>query len=310
MQLLCRSTIMANFVGRLIFQLILSFSLIFPVFAQEGINSRTISPIGRIWDVREARFIPTSQLLWTASKMRFILLGETHGRKAHQEREAFFLAALTEMNVYPDVFLEMVSSDQTPLVEQYRQQEPEYARGVAGVLNWAESNWPDWSYYEPVFNVAFMAKMAIFGADIPDQEQQKISSLTENIKPYEPEVLESWRSSMKKAHCNLIDDERLSSITQLQILRDQAMANAMNSDRRADIPALLIAGSAHTRRDRGIPRYLDADAVISIALLEISQDQPMEEVFPKPIFKDAIVYDYIWFTPKIEKTSLCDRLKK
>lgn len=72
--------------------------------------------------------------------------------------------------------------------------------------------------------------------------------------------------------------------------------------------AVLIAGSAHTRKDRGIPRYLEADQVISIALIEAPVVSTLEDVIPTSIEEGTTPYDYVWFTPKIEKKTLCDRL--
>lgn len=73
-------------------------------------------------------------------------------------------------------------------------------------------------------------------------------------------------------------------------------------------PALLIAGSAHTRKDRGIPRYLEVEKTISLALIEAGKEQDISDLVPASIDENTNTYDYIWFTPKIKKKTLCDRL--
>lgn len=218
------------------------------------------------------------------------------------------MAALAEKGVYPDLYLEMLTQDQTPSVEQYLKLEPEYAGRLAIPLNWAESNWPSWDFYQPVFNIAMIAKLPIKGADLPNQEKKRINKLEDYVEAYELPIIESWRSSMKKAHCDLIKEDRLSKITQLQILRDKAMANTMQDNTDNESIALLIAGSAHTRKDRGIPRYLEADKVLSIALIEATEVSALGDALPVSIEEGTKPYDYVWFTPKIEKKTLCDRL--
>ena len=263
---------------------------------------------GKIWDAANKKFISTSQLIGALSKKQYILIGERHGRKAHQDREAFIIAALAQKGIYPDLYLEMLTQDQSLAVANYLKQEPEYAGRLAIPVKWAESNWPSWQFYQPVFNMAMMAKLPIRGADIPNAEKARINKLDDYIEAYELQVVESWRASMKKAHCDLIKEDRLSKITQLQILRDKAMANAMKVGTDNNTPALLIAGSAHTRNDRGIPRYLDAEKTISLALIEAGEGNDLDDLVPISIEANTLTYDYIWFTPKIEKKTLCDRL--
>ena len=274
-----------------------------PTCAEEG-------PLaGKIWDLRQAKFISTSELIEELLTSDYLLIGERHGRIAHQNREAFLLAALAEKGVYPDLYLEMLPRDQTKTVEYYRGQEPEYAGRLAISLNWAASNWPSWSYYQPVFDIALMAKLKIGGADLKEDEKRRINKLDRDIESYDPDVKSSWRESMRKAHCELIKDDRLARVTQLQILRDQGMANALRSESDVDTMKLLIAGSAHTRLDRGVPRYLNpGEKTVSLALMEAAETDGLDQVAPKSIDPNSPVYDFIWFTPKVEEQSVCDRL--
>lgn len=260
---------------------------------------------GKIYRVSDGEFITSRDLIKALSSTDVMLIGERHGRKQHQSREAFILKALADKKIYPSVVLEMVPEDKSLQIAEFRQTSPEDATLLAGSLKWHETSWPAWSFYRPVFQAAFTAKLPILGGDVADSTQPA----SPTIKVLEG-VKASWSGSLKRAHCNLIKQDRLGKLTQLQIARDQNMAkrlklaNTMNGS-----PALLIAGSAHTRLDRGVPLYLHNKQIVSVALMEVRKDKKPEEHLPEPVSTGAQVYDYVWFTAGTGKQSVCDRLK-
>ncbi len=290
---------------------VLFSTVILAVMPMQSAHGQKTNLAGQIWDANNKKFLSVGEMLDRLSTNKYILIGERHGRKAHQQREAFILAALAERKIYPKLFLEMIPRNKNALITAYRDKQPEYAGRLATLLDWANSNWPAWSFYQPVFNIALMAKLDIAGADLSDIEKSNINTLKKDMEIYDPVIRASWRKSMKKAHCNLIKEAQLEKVTQLQILRDKAMASTLKSAGNISekSPALIIAGSSHTRNDRGIARYLDQKTSISIALIEADADQTMEKILPQPIDNSAVVYDLIWFTPKIRKETFCERFR-
>lgn len=275
---------------------------ILPAFAEA---SETLT--NKIWDVSTSQFVSFQNMLQSLSTKPYILLGERHGRKAHQNREAFFIGALAEAGRYPTVAFEMLDHTQTVIVEQYRQNAPEYALGLAQPLKWADSNWPSWSFYQPVFDTAFMTKARIVGADLTDQEQ-------ENVQPNNPENTSSeslsyYKQHMAKAHCNLIEEPRAIHLAHLQIARDQNMAKTLVDQKDPDHGIILIVGSAHIRHTTGIPIYLPPNETTVVALIE-TQNKTSEFLKKDQsiVTGDIKDFDFIWFTPKINKPSLCDRI--
>lgn len=217
--------------------------------------------IDRVWDPGSRVFLSIRELIDRLVDAPVILLGERHGYAAHQDREAFLIQALADRGRYPALALEMLEPRQEVIVRAYRRRNPEYARRLGIALDWASTGWPDWSFYEPVFDAAFAAKLPILGADLPLARQRVIEAEGTPDRPEDPWILDSWKDAMFKAHCGLIDNTRTRHLALKQWKRDQAMASAIQGHARG---AILIAGQEHVRADRGVPRYVSED-VVSIA---------------------------------------------
>jgi len=282
----------------------LSLTFSMPLMADEN------KPLaGQIWDVSQGSFVQFSDMLETVSDKTYIILGERHGRKAHQGREAFLIGALAEAGRYPTIAFEMLNHTQDIIVERYRKKSPEYALGLAVPLKWSDSNWPAWSFYQPVFDVAFTTKAKIVGGDLTVMEQDEaiISKTSDANAP--SASLSYYQDQMTAAHCGLIDEERATELAYLQMARDQQMANALRESSDPVQGGLLVVGSAHIRKGSGIPNYLPSDETATIIMIETAGSTAEFATEDQDIVSGSLTdFDYIWFTPKIEKTSLCDRI--
>jgi uncharacterized iron-regulated protein len=274
-----------------------------PALAQE---ERPLA--GLIWGASESRVVTFQEMLARIQDTPYILVGERHGRHAHQGREAFLIGALAEAGRYPTIALEMLSHAQTEAVAAYRQTSPEYALGLGLALNWADSNWPSWNYYQPVFDAAFTTKATIVGADLTEAEQQVILT-GDSGNQSAVGSLEYYQTHMTKAHCGLIEDARAQDLARLQIARDRKMAEQLQVNRHSDHGVLLIVGASHIRKGTGLPTHLPQNDVAVVALVET--DATLSEFltpFQDIVAGDLAEYDYIWFTPKVDETSFCDRI--
>ncbi len=261
---------------------------------------------GKIYRVSDGEFISSSDLIKAMSAADIMLVGERHGRTQHQSREAFILKALADRKIYPAVVLEMVPEDKSLQIAEFRQISPEDATLLAGPLKWHETSWPAWSFYRPVFQAAFTAKLPILGGDVADITRPASPPAIKDTEG----VAASWSDSLRQAHCNLIKQDRLDKLTRLQLARDRNMAKRLQlANTMNDGPALLIAGSAHTRLDRGVALYLDDKQVVSVALMEVRPGDKPRQHLPEPVSAGARIYDYVWFTAGTGKQSVCDRLK-
>lgn len=259
--------------------------LLFPIF----VNANDL--VGRIWSNADQKFITKTDLIKALVKSPYVLLGEKHGFKPHQDNIAWVLSAIASTDRYPTVVMEMVEPQDQKIVETYRLKHQEDISGLPLQLKWADKSWPAWIYYKPIFQSIFMAKLPILAGDT---EKDNLPN-----SKYDSDIYESWKDSMFTAHCEMIKPDRLESVTKHQIRRDQFMAQQLKSVE----TGILIAGRSHTRHDRALPKYLDN--VVSLAMIDVKTDNTPESYQPA---KNA--YDFIWFSEKNPKISTCERLRK
>jgi uncharacterized iron-regulated protein len=194
-----------------------------------------------IWDPDLGRVILQEELLDRLEAAAEVRLGERHGHAPHQNRAAFLIQSLAARGRYPALALEMLDPAQEAVVAAYRRDRPEYARGLAQALDWPGTGWPDWTYYEPVFDAAFAARLSILAADLPRAERRRIREEGTDERPEDPATAMRWRTAMKRAHCDLLGADELDRLALLQWLRDRNMARVLAANR----PALLLAGREH-----------------------------------------------------------------
>ena len=258
-----------------------------------------------IWDLATGKQIDAKALIDVLANSGTILLGENHGTASHQNREAFLIGALAAREIYPTLALEMLDTDRGEIINNFRSQSPEETAGLATSLSWAASGWPDYSFYKPVFDIAFAAKLPIIGADMDENQKILVRDLPISGLDRE-ELVSSWANTMKEAHCDLIEPNELGKITRLQIARDKFMAQRLNHY----TPTILVAGSEHVRKDRGIPKLLREKGRTSVSIAfvsaKISKDQIQEK--SKKIGIDQ--FDYVWVTELSSELGTCERLQK
>ena len=94
------------------------------------------------------------------------------------------------------------------------------------------------------------------------------------------------------------------------------MADALLRGVEREGRALLLAGLAHIRRDRSVPRHMGAflkgpGDMLVIALRDVTTGKTKPDSYmPKSINGKTAPYDLIWFTPpKSSGPGTCERLK-
>ena len=97
-----------------------------------------------------------------------------------------------------------------------------------------------------------------------------------------------------------------------QRLRDAAMARALlAADVEGSDGALLIAGTGHVARDRGVPLQLATRApdarVVSVAFIEV-RDAMTDPFTPDGVSSEGQTidaFDVVWFTPRVDDDDPC-----
>ena len=197
---------------------------------------------GEIVDTATGKALGFQDLIDRLEQADTILIGERHGFAPHQDRVALILEELALRGRFPTLALEMLEPAQMAALEAYRKENPEYVGALGVALDWANSGWPAWHFYEPIFRTAFRAKLEIVAADLPREKQREIDRFGREEMTADPELLEYWQPIVRGIQCNEIGDTWIRNVTVRQVLRDQYMADVINSTPSASI---TVVGHRH-----------------------------------------------------------------
>ena len=189
-----------------------------------------------------------------------VLLGEFHDNPSHHQIQADLVKRLSPAAL---VF-EMLTPEQAALVTPDLRGD---AARLADTLGWADSGWPDFGMYYPLFTAAPDA--AIFGAAVPREtarasmEMGLTAAFGTNAEEYGLTVplADSEQSQRERlqleAHCNALPEDILPGMVDIQRLRDARLAEtALAALMTSGGQVVVITGNGHARADWGAPRFL------------------------------------------------------
>jgi len=258
---------------------------------------------GTIIDVRRQRVIGEAELVEELTRADFVLLGEKHDNIDHHRLQARLVEAMGER--VSALVLEMIGAHQQQAVVEYLAERPGDTSGLAAVLDWRESGWPDWRHYEPIVAAALENGAELMAGNLADATvagimERGFVALPPDLvaetgldRPLDPASRDALRRTLVQAHCGYAPDDHLDNMLLVQRARDARMADRLALTAGRGI-GVLIAGGEHVRRDWGVPSYLERLAPdrqsLSLAFIEVSRDM---EGLPLDL-----PYDFVWLTPR------------
>jgi uncharacterized iron-regulated protein len=206
----------------------------------------------------------TLQDLPTSPPAQIIILGEIHDNPTHHLTQAELVSRWAPAAV---VF-EMLSPEQAVAANAADRSD---ASAMAGALAWDGTGWPDYALYHPIFAASGSARIygaaldrglvrraisegaaAVFGADAG---QFGLST------PLSAAEQSARQADQLSAHCDALPADMLPGMVEAQRLRDAAFARtALTALGETGGPVVVITGSGHADRLRGIPAALAAAA--------------------------------------------------
>jgi uncharacterized iron-regulated protein len=269
--------------------------------------------VGSTWAQAEGRAITRAELEERLAGARFVLLGETHDNPDHHRLQGELITALAT-NARPAVVFEMLDPARQAAIDEFEGEVDAFAEVVA----WADSGWPAWPIYRPVFAATLAAELPIHAAQLARDETRMF--MVEGLamfdpawverfrlaEPLPPELHSAWLDEMFASHCEMVPREHLGPMVEIQRLRDARMADAMLRGAQAQGQAILIAGGGHARSDWGVPRLLREvkaeGQAISVGFVAVQPDV----VDPRE-YGDS--FDVLVFTPEVEREDPCASLE-
>lgn len=280
---------------------------------------------GRIWSARKGIFLTPRQLADELALRDFILLGEIHDNPDHHFLQAWLIRNIAWYDRRPVIVWEMISLDQQSALAAYTDEYDAPVNRLGNALKWSSSGWPDWKFYLPLAEAAYSYRLKMVAGDARSQQIKMVSrsgitgidpALTEELHlkiPLDRELNADLKMQLNESHCGLLPEKALENMSDVQRFRDAVMAEQMvKAGEKAG--AILIAGAGHVRSDRAVPLYIkrklpDA-SVASLIFVEVSSDMTFAEDAAPRSPDGNVAVDYIWFTPKPQRSDQCAELKK
>jgi len=287
---------------------------------------------GRVWTVREGRWVDEAALAADLARADFVLLGEIHDNPDHHLLQARLVAALAATGRQPAVAFEMLETTQQRALDAAQVGRQLDADRVAAAVDWEHGGWPDFSLYRPIFAAGLRAGLPLLAANLPRRDVDNFFKVGGNA--FSSGVREILRRAgslphgsaramaeeMRQAHCGQLPEELIAPIVQIQRARDAQMAaRLLSADRELQAAgyeqgAVLIAGLGHVRVDRAVPSYLAREAparsVRSVAFLEVSPDRLTPEDYRPAFGGGPLPFDYVVFTPAVPRPDPCGGLRR
>ncbi|MCL2450294.1 MAG: ChaN family lipoprotein [Polyangiaceae bacterium] len=281
--------------------------------------------VGTLWSVGDHRAVTETELAARLGAARVVLVGETHDNPDHHLLEARVLQMFAERHPAPAVVFEMLDAPDQPAIDATLRDHPGDADALALAVAWASSGWPPWSLYRPVFEGAEASNAAILAGGINRRGAMRIASegpaafdaaLDSTFRLHEAPPAEeqaALRREMAEAHCGLLPEAMLDSMTLVQRTRDALLASRLHDGLAQRHGALLVAGNGHVRRDRGVPAQLARafqTASIAVGLLEVRAELATPDAYASAFDAPALPFDYVWFTPRASDVDHCAQLRE
>lgn len=240
-----------------------------------------------------------------------VVLGEVHDNPGHHANQAWLVAQLR-----PGALVaEMLNVVDDPAIKAYLDAGGD-RNGIAVVVGWEKSGWPDWAMYAPIFQ-ALPDGAVIAGAGMPRETVRRV--MTEpaadligdtRLRPVlrralAPELRAELEAEMVESHCGHLPPEMAPMMVEAQRLRDASLAAAvLRVVEMGAGPVVVITGNGHARRDRGVPAIL-AEVAASLSVISVGQ---LETEAGVP--NGANAFDVVWLSPPHPRPDPCDELRK
>lgn len=249
-----------------------------------------------------------------AGAAQVLYLGEIHDNPVHHAVQRRVVEALVERGARPALAFEMLPESQQAVAEAAVAGHGD-REAVARALGWAGRGWPDFAMYWPLFELARRHRLPVVAADLEPATVREISrqglashgpaaSRFVSLLPPDPAREARILATIRRAHCDLVPEQRLAGMVQGWHARNVVMARNIDGALGRAAQVVVIAGRGH-QAEGGIPDQLAAVRPgvrqFVVALGEGGREEPGGA---------AARADLVWLTPAVERPDPCAGLRR
>lgn len=290
---------------------------------------RTHPLAGRLWQPAARRFVEPAVLIAALAKAEFALLGETHNNADHHRLQAWITRELLAQGRKLAVAFEMFTADHAPMIAKHLAKAPTDGAGLGPATGWPKRGWPPWRHYRPIAQAALDRGLPLIAANLSRTTVKIIfakgyGGLAPDVvtrlglgRPLPPAMGAAMSEEIFQSHCGYLPRVHTGPMVAVQRARDahlaRSVADALGGQMRLD-GVILITGTGHARRDRGVPWHLarmtPGRSVVTLGLIEVRLGQNDPAAYGERFGAKALPFDFVWFTARHDNADPCRKFKK
>lgn len=271
--------------------------------------------VDTIWDVKAGKQITQDELIARLAKVTHVLVGERHNNPRHHDIQALIIDGLAKQGRQPFVLFEHISSEFLPVTSDLKKDD---VAGLGEKLEWKKRGWPAWSMFQPIFDTivennlkvvpagpTFKLLMQVGHGGAPSE---KVAAQLQWDREYSKEQEEDLLDELEMSHCGKLKRISLGPLVWMQRLKDSSMGYFSRISATNDHGSVVIAGSGHVRKDRGIPWWInDGSSKLTVAAHEVNHKLNNPDQYSN---FDPDQFDFIWFTGRVDEDDACEKFKE
>lgn len=256
--------------------------------------------VGRFWSIADQAFVDWSEVKTRLPLGGWVLLGEQHDNPDHHRAEVAWVEHLAVGNRLGSVAIEQASRDVQPQLDAAL---GKGSRMTPEDLSW-DGGWP-WSRYGDLVRTALSQASRLVAANLSKDDRASAYKGGAPGGEFSAEHSAFMIDLIDASHCRMLPKEAAVSMLQLQLARDQMLAQKLMENTLPDKISLFVAGGNHVRRDLGVPLWLSGDVpYLSVLMQGVAESTEPLDYLPTA-FDQQPVADLIYFTPGLPPKDHC-----
>lgn len=265
--------------------------------------------VGKIYDVKAARFVRFETMASRLAAVEIVILGEKHDNTDHQRLASRIISEIVPVKRPAAVGFEALTSDRQAALN---------AGGAIPGRGFAP--------YARIAETARGHDLRIVALNAPDALVRDArtrglgnldSALAQRLgldRALPEAQYQAIAKDMRDSHCGMLPETAIPGMVAVQRLWDAHMADRAAAAIAQGGSAILIVGGDHARKDRGIPASLSHVAPkmrsASVLFAEVSINRSKPEEHAKDYEQQALPFDYVWFTPRASNADPCAAFRR